>query len=530
MKTTLTLLLFIITAASTSAQVPMLRWDDPDTSGWSSTIAFHQLSDVDGDGYPEILFPHRDQGASTADLWVYSLALHQPLIVIPGSTQEGSHSGLAIHTVTDFTNDGLRDLLLRRQDDFGLGSLELRSGLDGSVVWHVDETVLGETVSMSTEIDDVDNDGINDVFSILITPTFFTRHGQAYSGVDGSILYDVHEGFDMVRPYSLGDLDGDGAGDFGVRSIGNNFFIYSGATGTQIQTRSAAANANFVRKSMVGVGDIDGDGVNDWAEAWQENSFFPTDSAVHFFTDILNPREIGVYEGQPYDRSLGDTPIFAHDFDGDGLNDILLRSNVAFQSSITLFSPVNGIIREWAHFLNPRPHALEEDWDGDGMPDLLLQTATTTGHTLLISSLQEQITVSSRQISQASGGTLTFTVNAGTRYAGRRVQLFAGDGLLRPFKAMRFVIPGALAEAVGFPFHPTGLTRSIFDRRNNPALADWTTTLDSQGQATLTIAFAPGEIPLTDINKQIHFTAVIDSATPPFPETSTERVSVNVLP
>jgi len=185
----------------------------------------------------------------------------------------------------DLNGDGRTDLIVGAAWHDGAipqqGLVEARSLPDGALLWRrvggADGAVLGSLVSV---VGDIDGDGTPDV--LLGAPGFelpggFTREGRALivPGADGTTLR-THDGPSFQEEFgsrggAVGDVDGDGVGDYGIGAFWNwdpifpgppdpaGTTLFSGADGAPL--RLPAINQG---RDLQPAGDVDGDGTADW--------------------------------------------------------------------------------------------------------------------------------------------------------------------------------------------------------------------------------------------------------------------------
>jgi len=529
------------------AQVPLFRWDNPNDSGVLNpqNAFYRQLSDVDGDGFPEILLPDTS-GQPDVVLWVYSLAKQQVLFTIPTSSFTSFVSDQALITTNDLDGDGLRDIVLVLEDSFPLPPTtrivnRAFSGLDGSILWEVDE-VLVPLIGAISNVGDVNGDGVDDIGSRFFSGTVV----NILSGLDGSLILTLNDpsGTGDLRP--AGDLDGDGFGDI-IDDTGNLEF-FSGKDGSVLWTRPRAVGDGRLRAYAIGVGDVDGDGRDDWAEGWlgdditfPQQCFTPVIALFHGFPPVEIDRVLGREIADPI--HLG--PVFHFDFDGDGTQEILYSGRFNDPGSVcsqggdysfyvTIYSPVRKkILFTWADAIVFPLQAVGADWDGDGLPDLL--TLKSVGppqgslRTLQVLTLRSHLSVLPKTISRAAGGTLKFSIDAGLRFANHKAMVLPGTGPEWPF-FFKFYSAGSLMEGFALPFFLTKTTSRAWEKRKKRPWSSLRITLDAQGKGTASFTLPPNALPGNLVGKKLFFAAELDTVKPGKPEAATEAVTVTVLP
>ena len=374
------------------------------------------------------------------------------------------HVGRAAAVLGDINCDGADDFVISATfDPVGVGT-EIRavSGKDLSTVYSITSAV-GETIGVElTLVGDIDVDGIADFASLETQPLAaggFNRDLVIRSGFTGQVIYTlsgisqqttvmaslgdlnadgasefvlgdaasgggaglvtIHDGLSGAvlltlgsvatsfgfggRP--LGDVNGDGFGDFSVQSGASptqapgtrNVFVYtSGPSGLPYQV--AQQYTGFVRAN--GVPDVDGDGANDYvisyAAGFPASPIVGPNGALELHSGATHallwmvPNPPGPASGY----IEGDAPISVGDIDGDGLPEI---ANATFFASfgggmigprILIHSGLDGRVLFRADgdagFPSTSSYSGDiafgrnmetGDFDGDGLGDLLVSNA-----------------------------------------------------------------------------------------------------------------------------------------------------------
>jgi hypothetical protein len=158
------------------------------------------------------------------------------------------------------------------------------SGRTGGVLWTHDGTESNQGIGWSTQLEDVDADGIADVaFGSIGIGAAGNGAGKVeiVSGVDGSLIRTIvgaaaGDSFGNVR--GCGDLDGDGIGDLIVGSMNANndrgrIAAHSSATGVELYAWDGSQkDENMNSSALRALRDWDGDGSADFLYGSQNHA------------------------------------------------------------------------------------------------------------------------------------------------------------------------------------------------------------------------------------------------------------------
>ncbi len=251
--------------------------------GWSAAA----LSDLDGDGRPEVLvgaYLANAPGAAGAGIARVLSGANGALLREHRGDSAQDHFGWAVAALGDADGDGVPDYAVGAIDDDNgggsSGSVRIFSGATGATWLTLHGTAPQQVSGTSIAgIGDVDGDGRAD---LAIGSPFFAGSPspglvRVHSGRDGSVLW-VASGTTAQDQFGgsvagIGDVDGDGRPDVlvGARQIqpGRAGYarIHSGADGALLR-EVAGWQANMRFGSVVaGAGDVDYDGRPDFAIA-----------------------------------------------------------------------------------------------------------------------------------------------------------------------------------------------------------------------------------------------------------------------
>jgi hypothetical protein len=244
--------------------------------------------DVTGDGVPDLLVgaPKASTGtflSSDGRVYLYSGSDGTLLHQIDGESAEGAGSALAF--LPDMTGDGLAEYIIgssgwdRSADnsDFGVGRVKVYSGSDNSEIYQAEGELRSDFFGFAIEVlADVNDDGAADYLvtaaGLISSPKLYV-----YSGADGTLIYDTARIFALQygrNVGSIGDVNGDGAGDFVVgstRSLGTGFFQvgqYTVESGVDpavpfLYSETGRYENDLLGSAFTSLEDLDGDGVRE---------------------------------------------------------------------------------------------------------------------------------------------------------------------------------------------------------------------------------------------------------------------------
>jgi hypothetical protein len=232
--------------------------------------------DVDGDGVPDYVVGapgHTRNQTRDGLVVVYSGSTGALLWETTGTTQD-EELGASVAGIGDVDGDGKCDVVVGSNHDEAFVC-----DAHGGTLFHLTH---GASFGYSVAgCGDVDGDGVPDLLvgeplaNHKVPPLQDCGEVRAYSGATGLLLYAIHGtnasdqlGRTLAR---LGDLDGDGVGDFIAGSQfsdanGTNSGIVrvvSGASGATIREQTGTFPGDALGSSVGGLGDVDLDGVPD---------------------------------------------------------------------------------------------------------------------------------------------------------------------------------------------------------------------------------------------------------------------------
>ncbi|HGY90471.1 MAG TPA: VCBS repeat-containing protein [Planctomycetes bacterium] len=265
------------------------------------------------------------------------------------------HMGSSVATLNDVDGDGLPDVVVGISGDDSAapyaGAVHVYSGATGGLIHaFTGDSVINRLGSAVAAAGDVDGDGVTDIIAGAETSSVNGAGAGAavvYSGATGAILHTL-AGQTPVGLFGhsvagLGDLDGDGLGDFAVGAPLSNSggglesgttLVYSGATGTPIFTFSGSTPLAHHGWSISNAGDVNGDGVSDLVVGIPHvaNNGANSDGQVRVYSGATGGI-LYIFDDSAPPSLEGFSVSGAGDVNGDGFSDIIVGTP----------PPVNGM-------------------------------------------------------------------------------------------------------------------------------------------------------------------------------------------
>lgn len=276
------------------------------------------------------------------------------LVAWPETTGRIEHFG-------DWNRDGTPDLVVERRGHT-LDSIRILCTLDGielALLWEGPRSLaFGE--SPPWDVGDVDGDGVADLIVGLPSDSTAGTHAGAVQVVSGATTETIAVSYG-TRPYQrhgaavafLGDVDGDGRGDYAIGSPDPG-----SAKMPRAQRDFALMDAHAFRL--------------EWArQRLHDVRTGPTGSVRALSGGDHRP--LWVREGSKAGHGFGEAMGRVGDLDGDCTDDLLVRCESTSLEPATVLCGRTGLPRSWVqHRLGPCGNA--GDLDGDGTADLFLDS------------------------------------------------------------------------------------------------------------------------------------------------------------
>jgi hypothetical protein len=286
--------------------------------GIDDTECVSSISDVNDDGYPDVLAENYDAGASGNNFTCLSGHTEGGASVIwsvypMGSvSNSGGYGDQCVNSISDINGDGYQDALLGTA--WGNCTVFAINGRSGAILWyydtHNDPHGSGWIYSVAP-IEDVDGDSVADVLAGSGTSTW---SAFCFSGATGNMLWSLHANDAIGTVHQITDVNGDGvpdalAGAWGNgadrriycvsgASVGNASIIWQYQTGGDVQ-------------SVTSIPDVNDNGVDDVvAASWDDNVYCREGS---------NGSQIWTY---PFGSIVSRAEVVP-DVNGDGIWDVI---------------------------------------------------------------------------------------------------------------------------------------------------------------------------------------------------------------
>jgi hypothetical protein len=209
------------------------------------------------------------------------------------------------------------------------------AGANAQTILHVFEgTQSQQRFSECAGAGDVDGDGTTDV--IVGGPGYFPEEiARVFSGRTGAVLHALtgQPTTSFGRSVAgLGDLDGDGLGEFAVGAPDDSATmiaqglvrVYRGADASVLYTLSGSAQADRLGSSMAEVGDLNGDGHADLLVGIPESDLAGHNSGSVRLYSGVDGAVLMTFFGTGAQDLFGYAVAFAGDVNADGTPDVII--------------------------------------------------------------------------------------------------------------------------------------------------------------------------------------------------------------
>lgn len=521
-------------------------WKTPGvTAGDDLGRSVAMVQDLDGDGQDDYLV-----GAYQAD--VGGRLDCGSALVLSGATgavirrhdgaASGDSFGEVVESAGDVDLDGYGDYMIGAPNSgaggftFG-GSAYLYSGHGGVLLYRFDGLAYADQLGHAlASCEDLNGDGVSDLLIGVkdASPSSISRAGSVlvYSGSTVTLLYQLDgtavDDFFGSSVAGIGDVDGDGLGDFIVGAEGvdlagysdvGSAFVYSGDTGSLLYRLDGTDDLDNFGHAVTGLLSLDGDTIPDFAVGapYSDAGGFRAGEVTiyHGATGAM----IRSHAGAPGANYLGYSIASAGDMDGDGYGDLVVGVPLTLlfgygPGSVRVYSGREGDLMIQLRGLDSSTSVAPwfgsdvaggGDLNGDGVGDLVVGAESENpggrllaGRAYAFSGFQPYLTADVRRIRVGPGGVATFDIDFPLTDAGRLFRLLASGSGTGPSIYNGLEIPLTKGDAVWarmLAASPPGGFSAVSG------------TLDASGDASLTMTVPPHG-PAGLIGKTFYFAAV----------------------
>ena len=293
----------------------------------------------------------------------------------------GANGGVRPLPLPDLTGDGVGELGVVLRDQYGYQDLFVHSGADATPRWRSTTVAAKPTAEiLPVRVGDATGDGVADL--VLFSPSYNLVRGTAYF-FDGATGVERWQRRD-VRPYELGDIDGDGAREIGLAALlltGDEVVAsFDAVDDAGVVVRSTHRQIDPLKGGGVAFSfdilDADADGFGDVAY---------TAATYHPGTFDVREAARGVWSGrtgEPFwdgatdERAIANfAPIGATSGEGQDLLSVALEGEYA---EVALDAVTGSTIWQQPRFETRTFYRFQTmaDFDGDGADDLLYADET----------------------------------------------------------------------------------------------------------------------------------------------------------
>ena len=303
--------------------------------------------DLNNDGFEEIIVFVAGATSQGGPIHCFSGIDGSILYSLSGGFSDSVYTEQIASGAGDVNNDGFDDFITSKPsanvNGSYSGTVEIYSGLDGSVVHTIHGTVPNQYFGAAvSDLGDLDGDGFDDVIVSslnIIDPLFGTSFGEAqvFSGFDASVLFtfstgvlDDYFGLSLAGP---GDVDNDGTVDIliGAPLDGNggtssgSARVFSGTDGSLIHMINGTSSFERFAAKVAATGDVNSDGHADFMvnSARNPGASGTYAGSVEVFSG-LDGSILFTFDGDPSADAFGSSISSAGDTNGDGIPDLLV--------------------------------------------------------------------------------------------------------------------------------------------------------------------------------------------------------------
>ncbi len=370
----------IAASAMTTASATWPFWVPKHGASTAADSSSGALFDVNGDGYSDLVAGANDYSGSAGFVHVYLGAGNGSFTDVELSApdaQVNGYFGQSVAVVGDVNGDGYSDFLVGELGDQGVGStigaayLYLGSSNPSAADWGTSDRRIaldspfgaGSAYGNVGSAGDVNGDGYSDflvgasgagaggsgaAFLYLggASPTQLDWNGTAPADRIALTAADGSSAFYGTSVSSVGDVDGDGYGDFVITALAADGDLgiahvylgkanpvaadWTGTTPKRIDLKGPFAAGGEFGVAAAPAGDVNGDGYSDFLVA--ASAAYGNAGAVRLFLGEPNPnvldwgggKKVDLTSPQSANAYFGDAVSGAGDVNGDGYADFLV--------------------------------------------------------------------------------------------------------------------------------------------------------------------------------------------------------------
>ncbi|MAW61051.1 MAG: hypothetical protein CMJ94_09460 [Planctomycetes bacterium] len=322
----------------------------------------------------------------------FAAAQSGPVLYEVDGHMPGHGLGTSLAGVPDVTGDGVPDLLAGGFRYGSWGRPVLIDGATGSVMHQFVGPNFGETVAPAG---DVDADGYEDfLFGDIFASHLPPLGGKAwvFSGkAPHDLLYEF--GGTIADQYlggaacGLGDINGDGHGDFAIGSWGapttqpfaGRVDVHSGADGAVLYTIEGTFDHGYLGDALDAVPDVDGDGVMELVIGAVGETFpYGYNTGAVYLHSGATGALLQHWTGVSGNARMGTAVAGVRDLDGDGTGEVLVSAMFAgLNGEAYVYSGATGAqLFEFRGYDPTEVFGIDvdssADSNGDGVDDLII--------------------------------------------------------------------------------------------------------------------------------------------------------------